>query len=77
MQKIPCEEVREEFIRSVTTNKHTEIAKLIRNSDSLLDATLNKDEEALENYGGDILLVGINYNEKSKKHTCRIEEYKK
>lgn len=166
---IPNEEVREEFVRSVTTSKHTEIAKLIRNSDSLLDATLNKDEEAvaaaieeahkagtaptfynneqalrsvirvayiscineflkidelpsglgyadvvffpkktssmplllielkwnkteegaigqiknkdypqaLENYGGDILLVGINYNEKSKKHTCRIEEYKK
>ncbi len=32
--------------------------------------------QALENYGGDILLVGINYNEKNKKHTCRIEEYK-
>lgn len=30
----------------------------------------------LRNYGGTILLIGINYDSKSKKHTCRIEEYK-
>ena len=27
-------------------------------------------------YGGDILMVGINYDEKSKKHTCKIEKYR-
>ena len=32
---------------------------------------------ALKDYGGDILLVGINYDEKTKKHTCKIEKYKK
>ena len=32
--------------------------------------------EALKDYGGDILMVGINYDAKSKKHTCKIEEYK-
>lgn len=166
---IPNEEVREEFVRAVTTGKHTEIAKLIRNSDHLLEATLNMDEEAvaaaieeahkagtaptfynneqalrsvirvayiscvdeflkidelssghgyadvvffpkktsslplllielkwnktdkgaigqiknndypqaLKDYGGDILLVGINYDAKSKRHTCKIEEYSK
>lgn len=31
----------------------------------------------LKDYGSDILLVGINYDEKSKKHTCKIEKYKK
>lgn len=31
----------------------------------------------IENYGGDILLVGINYNKKSKKHECVIEKYHK
>lgn len=31
----------------------------------------------LKNYGGDILLVGINYDEKTKKHTCRIEKHSK
>ena len=31
----------------------------------------------LKDYGGDILLVGINYDAKSKRHTCRIEEYRK
>ena len=28
----------------------------------------------LKNYGGDIILAGINYNEKTKKHTCKIEK---
>lgn len=27
------------------------------------------------NYTGDILLVGINYDKKTKKHECVIEEY--
>ncbi len=30
--------------------------------------------QAVEDYGGEILLVGINYDEKSKKHFCRIEK---
>lgn len=163
---IPNEEIREEFVRVVTTGKHKEIAKLIRSSDALLDATLNLDEEkvaaaieeahkagtapafynneqalrsvirvayiscvdeflkidelpsghgyadvvffpkknssmplllvelkwnkteqgaieqikkrdypqALKDYGGEILLVGINYDDKSKKHTCKLEK---
>lgn len=33
--------------------------------------------QALKDYGGDILLVGINYDVKTKKHTCKIEEYRK
>lgn len=164
---IPNEEVRQEFVRAVTTGKHTEIANLIRGSDQLLEATLNMDCDAvaaaievahkagtapafynneqalrsvirvayiscideylridelpsghgyadvvffqkkasalplllvelkwnkteksairqikekdypqiLKDYGGDILLVGINYDAKSKKHTCEIEKY--
>lgn len=165
---IPNEEIREEFVRAVTTGRHTEIAKLIRGSEHLLEATLNMDEDAvaaaieeahkagtaptfynneqalrsvirvayiscvdeflkidelpsghgyadvvfipkktssmplllielkwnktdrgaigqikhndypqaLKDYGGDVLLVGINYDVKSKKHTCKIEEYR-
>lgn len=166
---IPNEEVRAEFVRAVSAGKHTEIAKLIRNSDYLLEATLNMDEEIvayyieeahkegtaptfynneqalrsviriayiscldefvkieelpsghgyadvvffpkrpsampvilielkwnrtdkgaiaqikekdyphiLKNYSGNILLVGVNYDAKSKKHTCKIEHYDK
>lgn len=166
---IPNEEVREEFVRTVATGKHAEIARLIRESDHLLESTLDMDEEAvaaiieeahkegaaptfynneqalrsvirlayiscvdeflrieelpsghgyadvvffpkrtsscplllielkwnksekgaimqiknrdypqiLQDYGGDILLAGINYDTKSRKHTCRIEEYHK
>lgn len=32
---------------------------------------------ALENYVGEILLVGINYSKKTKKHQCVIEKYQK
>ena len=28
-------------------------------------------------YTGDILLIGINYNKKTKSHECIIEEYQK
>lgn len=164
---IPNEEVKQEFIRAVTTGKHVEIAKLVQNSDNLLRQTLRMDEEAVaeaieeahkmsaapisynneealrstiriayiscldeymvidelpsghgyadiafipkrgasspvilvelkwnksdlgairqikrndypqvfRDYGGEILLVGINYDAKSKKHTCKIEKY--
>ncbi|MDO4339475.1 MAG: AAA family ATPase [Eubacteriales bacterium] len=166
---IPNEEVRQEFVRSVTSGRRKEIARLILNSDQLLEQTLNMNEEAvaaaieeahsmgtapifynneqalrsiirfayiscvdefikieelasgkgyadvvffpkrassmpvllielkwnktdegairqiknkdypqvLKDYGGDILLVAINYDVKSKKHICRIEKYKK
>ncbi len=32
---------------------------------------------ALERYGGEILLVGINYDKNTKKHSCEIEKYQK
>jgi len=35
----------------------------------------NKYVSALKEYKGNILLVGINYEKKSKKHQCRIEKY--
>lgn len=31
--------------------------------------------QSLKDYTGNILLVGINYDKKTKKHTCIIEEY--
>jgi RecB family endonuclease NucS len=31
--------------------------------------------QALEGFGSDILLVGVNYDEKSKQHSCVIEKY--
>lgn len=41
---IPNAEVREEFIRAVKNGRHTEVAKLIQESDKLPDATLNREE---------------------------------
>lgn len=33
--------------------------------------------DCLKDYNGEIVLVGINYDRKSKVHTCRIEKIKK
>jgi len=164
---VPNEEVRAEFIRAVKKSTREELAKVIKNSDELLKATLRMDGDevaqrietahqyyanskfynneqalrmvimlayvsrvddypdlqelpggkgyadilffpkknslrpallielkwnhsaggaieqikengycdAVKGYGGDILLVGINYDENSKTHTCVIEKY--
>lgn len=164
---IPNEEVRQEFIRAVTMGRHQKIARLIRNSDILLEQTLSMNEEAVaaaikevhsagtapvfynneqalrstirfayiscmdefmkveelasgigyadvvfipkkgssmpillielkwnktedgairqikeknypqvfRDYGGDVLLVGISYDTKNKKHSCKIEKW--
>lgn len=42
---IPNEEVRQEFVRAVVTGKHREVARLIQNSDHLLELTLNGEAE--------------------------------
>lgn len=33
--------------------------------------------DALKDYHGNLLLVGINYDKKSKEHSCKIEKIKK
>ena len=33
--------------------------------------------ESLKDYAGEILLVGVNYNKKTKEHTCSIEKLEK
>ena len=33
--------------------------------------------ESIKQYTGDILLVGINYDKKTKEHQCLIERYEK
>ena len=73
---IPNEEIRQEFIRAVKYGRHREIAELVVASDRLLQDTLRMDSERVaEGYGSDILLVGISYDEKTKRHECLIEKY--
>jgi hypothetical protein len=33
--------------------------------------------DCFKDYSGEMVLVGINYDRKSKEHTCRIEKIKK
>lgn len=44
---IPNEEIRKEFIRAVKYSRHAEIGNLIKESDTLLQAVLNLDGEAV------------------------------
>ena len=44
---IPNEEVRQEFLLAVRNGRHKEVPRLIRNSDRLLEQTLNMEETAV------------------------------
>jgi hypothetical protein len=47
-----------------------------KSADSAITQIKNRNyPQALEGFGSEILLVGVNYDEKSKKHTCVIEKY--
>lgn len=35
----------------------------------------NQYPRVFRDYGGDVLLVGISYDVKTKKHTCKIEKW--
>jgi RecB family endonuclease NucS len=45
-----------------------------KSAESAIDQIKNRNyPQVLEGFGSNILLVGVNYDDKSKKHTCRIE----
>ena len=41
----------------------------------LIELKWNHSSGGTIEYGGDIFLVGINYDEKEKKHSCQIEKF--
>ena len=49
-----------------------------KSSISALDQIKDKQYfDSLDRYSGKVLLVGINYDEKTKEHTCKIEAWEK
>ena len=74
-----------EAMGSVLTNKYAEgypalLVELKWNQSAeaaLAQIKEKKYPESLVQYTGNILLVGINYDKKNKKHQCLIEEMKK
>ena len=52
--------------------------KWLKNAETALQQIKEKKyPESIKQYTGDILLVGINYDKKTKKHQCLIESYEK
>ena len=52
--------------------------KYDKSADSAIEQIKNKQyTDCLRDYSGEILLVGINYDKESKKHSCKIEKIKK
>lgn len=60
---IPNEEIRHELNHAVKRTRWNEM--------------ITFQKESLEPYTGNILLVGINYDKKTKEHSCVIENDKK
>jgi hypothetical protein len=49
--------------------------KMNKSADSAIDQIKNRNyPQALKDYGSDMLLVGVSYDDKTKQHTCRIEK---
>ena len=78
---IPNEEIRAEFVNAIKGSGWQEVIQTIKRSQELLEHTwaMNEEEEkhyckALEQYTGDILLVGINYETGNKHHQCMMEK---
>ena len=68
------------FIPRKNCNKPAMIVELKWNksAEGAIDQIKNKNyTDSLLAYSGDLLLVGINYDKKSKKHECVIEKYNK
>ncbi len=56
------------------------IVELKRNSTTETALTQIENKQyfnALEHYQGDLLFVAVNYDEKTKKHTCEIKRFVK
>jgi RecB family endonuclease NucS len=49
--------------------------KMNKSPDSAIEQIKNRNyPQAFKDYGSDILLVGVSYDDKTKKHSCRIEK---
>ena len=70
---IPNKEVQLEFESLIETPADSRLYELINVSEKLLTDTL----AVLKDYTGEIGLVGINYDEKKKVHSCKIERAEK
>ena len=64
---IPNEEIRSEFEEAAEESKWDEMTAL----DQIKE---KKYPEALNGFEGEVLLVGINYDKKTKEHSCVIEK---
>ncbi len=69
---IPKPEYREDYPALVVELKWNKSAKT-----AMEQIKNRKYTQSLEQYTGDIILIGINYDKKSKEHSCMIEELAK
>ena len=69
---IPKPEYKADYPALVVELKWNKNAKT-----ALQQISEKKYPESIAEYTGEILLVGINYDKKTKKHECVIEEYQK
>lgn len=68
------------FVPLKTVDKPVLIVELKYNKEAetaIRQIKEKKYPKAMERYNGEILLVGINYDKDTKKHSCKIEKYQK
>ena len=63
---IPNKEVSQEYLNAISTMDWHEVMRSVENSRKLVEALWNQDAKAVA--------AGINYDKKTKTHTCVIEK---
>lgn len=66
---IPNKEVSQEYVKAIIELKWDKSAE-----GAIAQIKEKNYPEALEDYHGNLLLAGINYDKKNRKHTCKIEK---
>ena len=66
------------FVKVAALSPTVTVANPEKNAETALDQIKRQHYPAsIASYTGDILLVGVNYDKKTKVHECRIEKYLK
>lgn len=73
---IPNEEIKTEFQAAIKSTGWDTVVKVVGAAGGAIRQIKEKQYiSALGDYKGNLVLAGINYDKKTKKHECKIEKY--
>ncbi len=88
---VPNKKIQEVFYKYLENETGDNLSRYMKLSEEIAEAVLTMEESrtaaliqqvrsypaSLQEYAGEILLVGVTYDKKTKEHQCRIESFQK